>query len=128
MEEIKTNKYRFPEMKNRTQKQFDEIVDSVINGNFNQAVDFVIEYGFYAQDLRKIISHTFVECTLWKNEDFYQVIETATKKRCYHNVKEAAKRLAQSALDDWCNTNIFYLCNYNMHTGFDSLADYIFIR
>ena len=30
--------------------------------------------------------------------------------------------------NDWCNTNILYLCNYNMHTGFDSLADYIFIR
>ena len=29
-------------IKYRTQEQFDEIVDSLINGNFDQAVDFVI--------------------------------------------------------------------------------------
>jgi hypothetical protein len=90
---METNKYR-------TQKQFDEIVDSVINGNFDQAVNLVLDYGFYAKDLRKLISHTHVECALWENEDLYQVIETATRARSYHNVKEASKRLAQSALDD----------------------------
>ena len=93
MKEIKINKYR-------TQEQFDEIVDSLINGNFDQAVNLVLDYGFYAQELRQFISHTLVECTLWKNEDFYQVIETATRARSYRNVKEASKRLAQSALDD----------------------------
>jgi len=67
----------------RTQEQFDEIAGSLINGNFYQAVDQVIEYGFYAQDLR-----AFVDNTEWcsghnyfDNEDFYQVIETATQKR-----------------------------------------------
>ena len=93
MKEIKINKYR-------TQEQFDEIVDSLINGNFDQAVNFVLDYGFYAQDLRKLMSDTLVKCTLWKNEDLYQVIETATRTRSYRNVQQASKRLAQSALDD----------------------------
>ena len=65
----------------RTQEQFDEIVDSLINGNFNQAVDFVIEYGFYALDLRQFIDNTLVESSYFDNEDFYQLIESATKKR-----------------------------------------------
>ena len=67
----------------RTQEQFDEIAGSLINGNFNQAVRLVIEYGFYAQDLR-----AFVDNTEWcsghnyfDNEDFYQVIERATEIR-----------------------------------------------
>lgn len=72
----------------RTQEQFDEIVDSLINGNFDQAVDFVIEYGFYAKELREFIDNSFTESSYFQsvpsnfdNEDFYQLIETATKKR-----------------------------------------------
>jgi hypothetical protein len=72
----------------RTQEQFDEIVDSLINGNFNQAVDFVIEYGFYAQELRKFIDNTLVESSYFDNEDFYQLIETATKKRQQKNKEQ----------------------------------------
>ena len=34
----------------RTQKQFDEIIESVIHGNFNQAVRQYIDYGFNAQE------------------------------------------------------------------------------
>tara|TARA_R110001583_G_scaffold46412_4_gene145569 strand:+ start:217 stop:684 length:468 start_codon:yes stop_codon:yes gene_type:complete len=74
----------------RTQEQFNEIVGSLINGNFNQAVDEVIEYGFYAQDLR-----AFVDTTEWcsgdkyfDNEDLYQLIETATKKRQQKNKEQ----------------------------------------
>ena len=33
----------------RTQKQFDEIIESVIHGNFNQAVRQYIDYGCNAQ-------------------------------------------------------------------------------
>ena len=67
----------------RTQWQFDEIVGSLINGNFDQAVNEVIEYGFYAQDLRAYVDNT-EWCSgdkYFSNEDLYQVIETATKKR-----------------------------------------------
>jgi hypothetical protein len=72
----------------RTQEQFDEIVDSLINGNFNQAVDFVIEYGFYAKELRQFIDNTLVESSYFDNEDFYQLIETATKKRQQKNKEQ----------------------------------------
>jgi len=65
----------------RTLKQFDEIVDSLINGNFNQAVNQVIEYGFYAQDLRAFVEEKEFNPKYFDNEDFYLVIETATKKR-----------------------------------------------
>ena len=93
MIETKINKYR-------TQEQFDEIVDSLINGNFDQAVNLVLDYGFYAQELRQFINNTLVESPHFDNEDLYQVIETATRARSYRNVKKASKRLAQSALDD----------------------------
>ena len=83
MKEIKINKYR-------TQEQFDEIVDSLINGNFNQAVDFVIEYGFYAKDLREFIDGEmeYNDNSYFKNEDFYQLIESATKKRQQKNKEQ----------------------------------------
>ena len=68
----------------------DEIVDSLINGNFNQAVDFVIEYGFYAKDLREFIDDTmeYNDNSYFKNEDFYQLIESATKKRQQKNKEQ----------------------------------------
>jgi hypothetical protein len=74
----------------RTQEQFDEIVDSLINGNFNQAVDFVIEYGFYAKDLREFIDGEmeYNDNSYFKNEDFYQLIESATKKRQQKNKEQ----------------------------------------
>lgn len=72
----------------RTQEQFDEIVDSLINGNFDQAVDFVIEYGFYAKELREFIDNSLAESSYFDNEDFYQLIETATKKRQQTNKEQ----------------------------------------
>ena len=39
-------------MKYRTQEQFIEIMDSIINGNGSQARDYCVEYGFYANDLK----------------------------------------------------------------------------
>jgi|TARA_E500000318_G_C3561664_1_gene213730 hypothetical protein len=72
----------------RTQEQFDEICDSLINGNFYQAVDGYIEYGFNAQDLRIMVDNTrwvhhnkFIDV-----EDFYQVIESATKKAAMQKI------------------------------------------
>jgi hypothetical protein len=35
----------------RTEKQFEEIIESMTNGNWSQAADECIEYGFYAHDL-----------------------------------------------------------------------------
>ena len=39
-------------MEYRTDEQFKEILDSIINGNISQAQKEVIEYGFYAIDLK----------------------------------------------------------------------------
>ena len=37
----------------RTAKQFEEIADSCLNGNWNTAAKECVEYGFYANDLIK---------------------------------------------------------------------------
>ena len=37
----------------RTREQFNEIIDSAVNGNWQQARDEVAKYGFYATDLVK---------------------------------------------------------------------------
>ena len=37
----------------RTRKQFEEIIESATNGNWSQAAEECIEYGFYANDLIK---------------------------------------------------------------------------
>ena len=35
----------------RTTEQFDEIIDSITNGNWTQGARECVEYGFYANDL-----------------------------------------------------------------------------
>jgi hypothetical protein len=35
----------------RTDEQFTEIIDSIINGQFTQAANEAVEYGFWAADL-----------------------------------------------------------------------------
>ena len=66
----------------RTQKQFDEIIESVIHGNFNQAVRQYIDYGFNAQDLRVMVDNTewIHSSPYFDTEDLYQVIESASQK------------------------------------------------
>ena len=67
----------------RTQKQFDEIIESVILGNFNQAVRQYIDYGFNAQDLRVMVDNTewIHSSPYFDTEDLYQVIESASQKK-----------------------------------------------
>ena len=74
----------------RTQKQFDEIVESVINGNYSQAGQLTVDYGFDATDLKN-----FVDNSEWVHnhkyfdtEDLYWVIETATTIRMEKNFEE----------------------------------------
>ena len=72
-------------MKYRTTEQFEEIVDSCLNGNWSQAADECVEYGYYANDL-------ILKQETGKNEtgvyfeddtDMVLLIEMATDKR--HN-------------------------------------------
>jgi len=86
---LKTEKIEY-----RTQEQFDEIVDSVINGNYSQAGQLTVEYGFDATDLKN-----FVDNSEWVHnhkyfdtEDLYWVIETATTIRMQQNFDELDKQ------------------------------------
>ncbi len=38
-------------MKYRTREQFEEIITSAINGNWTQAAEECVQYGFYSNDL-----------------------------------------------------------------------------
>ena len=74
----------------RTQEQFDEIVESLINGNYRQAEELTVDYGFYATDLKN-----FVDNTEWVHNhkyfdvvDLYWVIEGATTIRMEKNFEE----------------------------------------
>jgi len=74
----------------RTQEQFDEIVESVINGNYSQAGQLTVDYGFDATDFKN-----FVDNSEWVHnhkyfdtEDLYWVIETATTIRMEKNFEE----------------------------------------
>ena len=40
-------------MEYRTEKQFEEIIESATNGNWSQAAEECVEYGYYANDLIK---------------------------------------------------------------------------
>ena len=44
-------------MEYRTEKQFEEIIESATNGNWSQAAEECVEYGFYANDLIKMYEH-----------------------------------------------------------------------
>jgi len=86
---LKTEKIEY-----RTQEQFDEIVESVINGNYSQAGQLTVEYGFDATDLKN-----FVDNSEWVHnhkyfdtEDLYWVIETATTIRMQQNFDELDKQ------------------------------------
>jgi hypothetical protein len=35
----------------RTPEQYDDIIDSMVNGNWSQAAEQCVEHGFYANDL-----------------------------------------------------------------------------
>ena len=64
----------------RTDLQFEEIVDSVINGNWTQGAEKCVEYGFYAQDL---INKQEDECLPSFNDDtdIALVAEMAQERR-----------------------------------------------
>lgn len=70
-------------MKYRTDEQFEEICDSMLNGNWTQAAEECVEYGFYAGDLRKFQENAKLEDSniIDDDLDFVELIEMATKLR-----------------------------------------------
>lgn len=66
----------------RTAEQFQEILDSMYNGNWTQAAKECVEYGFYANDLLNAYDTAFNgEVEVETLRDFVELIEMATKLR-----------------------------------------------
>lgn len=69
----------------RTMEQFEEIVDSAINGNWTQAAEECIEYGFYANDLinrYKEMIENVGELAYFEPTDLALLAEEAERIRC----------------------------------------------
>lgn len=63
----------------RTQEQFESIADNCINGNWKDAAKECVEYGFYANDLRKFNE----ELELFY--DLYDIAELAEMAQKFRN-------------------------------------------
>lgn len=71
-------------MKNyRTDEQFNEICESMSNGNWTQAGQECVDYGFYANDLRikQEIARDNGDNLIEDDFDFAELIEIANKIR-----------------------------------------------
>ena len=73
-------------MKHRTREQFEEIVESATNGNWTQAGQECVDYGFCANDLIKQYKQIEEEfgCepyTYFEKSDIALIVEIATKLR-----------------------------------------------
>ena len=58
----------------RTKEQFDEILESATNGNWEQAKKEVIEYGFFANDLIKMYNENIDEYSYFPIKDLSLLI------------------------------------------------------
>lgn len=67
----------------RTTEQFEDMCDSMLNGNWTQASELCVEYGFYAGDIRKAQEETKSEdmSIISDDLDFVELIEMATELR-----------------------------------------------
>ena len=75
-------------MKYRTKKQYDDVIDSMINGNWTQASELAVEYGIYANDLVKFTEDE--ECEMGisledRYKDLIYLSEMITEKRYKRN-------------------------------------------
>lgn len=64
----------------RTQEQFFEICDSIINGNYQQAIEEAVEYGFSAVDLANY-AHEFEDVTGFPDTNFFYICEGIGKAK-----------------------------------------------
>lgn len=73
-------------MQYRTREQFEEIIESATNGNWTEAGEECVEYGFYANDLIKMFEEIKDEYgqnpyTYFKESDIALIVEIATEIR-----------------------------------------------
>lgn len=73
----------------RTQEQFFEICDSIINGNYQQAIDEAVEYGFSAVDLANYV-HEFEDVTGFPDTNFFYICEGIGKAKGQEDIKSLA--------------------------------------
>ena len=60
----------------RTEEQFIEICESIINGNYQQAIEFAVEYGFSAVDFANYVHSEIVQDNINIDAtDFYYICE-----------------------------------------------------
>ncbi len=72
----------------RTEKQFHTIVDSIINGNYQEAVDYAVEYGFSAVDLARYVKLTaMMEREYICATDFYYICEGIGRAKGQTDIK-----------------------------------------
>ena len=62
----------------RTERQFLEITETMINGNWSQAAANCVEYGFYAKDLQDHYKSLGLDSDVW---DYAELAELAQKLR-----------------------------------------------
>lgn len=65
----------------RTAEQFEEICDSMLNGNWTVAAKECAEYGFYANDLKIAHENDPESCPIDDIWDFVELVEMAAKYR-----------------------------------------------
>lgn len=63
----------------RTEEQLNEILESVHNGNWSQAAQECVDYGFYAAELVHFGADNDYGVSM---ADFVELIEMATRLRC----------------------------------------------
>jgi len=72
----------------RTEKQFHTIADSIINGNYQEAVDYAVEYGFSAVDLARYVKLTaMMERKYICATDFYYICEGIGRAKGQTDIK-----------------------------------------
>ena len=65
----------------RTQEQFDEVLESITNGNWTQGANECIEYGFFANDLLNAYDVSIYADDTETLRDLVELVELATKLR-----------------------------------------------
>ena len=64
----------------RTEEQFFHICDSIINGNYQQAIEEAVDYGFSAVDLANY-AHEFEDVTGFPDTNFFYICEGIGKAK-----------------------------------------------
>ncbi len=72
----------------RTEEQFYTIVDSIINGNYQEAINYAVEYEFSAVDLARYVKlRAMIEREYICATDFYYICEGIGRAKGQTDIK-----------------------------------------